>query len=181
MKPKWLPIILVVILSVVPLVGCVGVSQSKYEALQAKHEALQAERASLVAENTSVKGQLEEVQSDLTSVQADYEAANQELTEIKEVYPPRDFSSLRELQDWLLANDVSKRPITAIAEDWYGRALEVQEDALKDGYLVSVDYDYDEGIDSYFIYCITIINGRIFYWDPETDDVYEEYGLGTVK
>lgn len=93
----------------------------------------------------------------------------------------RDFSSLSELQDWLLENDVSQKPDTMYAEDWYGRALEVQEDALKDGYLVSADYDYDPETDSYWVYCVTVINGRIFYWDPETDDVFEDMAMGTVK
>jgi len=180
--------LVVVSLTMIPLAGCVGVSQSEFDALQANYETLQAEHASLVAENTSVKGQLEEVQSDLTSLQADYgtlqadyDAVNQELAEIKEVYPPRDFSSLSELQDWLLANDVSEKPVTTFAEDWYGRALELQEDALKDGYLVSVDYDYDWQTDSYSVYCTAIIRGKIFYWDPETDEVLEEFVLGTVK
>ncbi len=76
----------------------------------------------------------------------------------------RDFTSLSELQDWLLENDVSEKPSTKYAEDWYGRALEVQEDALKAGYIVSA-----------------VINGKVFYWDPETDEVFEEYYLGTVK
>ena len=81
----------------------------------------------------------------------------------------------------MLENGVSGKPDTTYADDWYGRALEVQEEALKDGYIVSVDYDYDAEDDSYSVWCTTIINGRIFYWDPETDDVFEEYDLGTVK
>ncbi len=112
---------------------------------------------------------------------SDFEAVENELAEIKEVYPPDDFSSLSELNDWLLENDVSEKPYTTYADDWYGRALEVQEDALKDGYIVSADYDYNAEDDSYFVWCTTIINGRIFYWDPETDEVFEEYEFGTVK
>lgn len=92
----------------------------------------------------------------------------------------RDFSSLSELQDWLLENDVSRKPVTTYAEDWYGRALEVQEDALKDGFIVSADYDYGAD-DSVSVWCTTVINGRIFYWDPETDDVFEDTAMGTVK
>ena len=91
----------------------------------------------------------------------------------------RDFSSLRELQDWLLANDVSERPPTQYADAWYSKALEIQEDALKDGYIVSADYDaMEEGV---VVWCTTVINGKVFYWDPETDEVFEEYYLGTVK
>ena len=111
--------------------------------------------------------------------QAEYEAVKDELAQIKEVYPPHDFSSLSELNEWLLENDVSEKPATEYAEDWYGRALEVQEDALKDGYVVSADYDATE--EGAAVWCATIINGRIFYWDPETDEVFEEYAFGTVK
>jgi len=184
---KWLQIgLTLLILAAVLLAGCV--SKSEYEALQ-------TEQAALVQEKASLTSELQQVQSDLTSVQAeydaqkadydelnaDYEAANQELAEIKEVYPPRDFSSLSELQDWMLANDVSERPITEAAERWYSKALEIQETALKDGYIVSADYDYDEEADLYMVYCVTIINGEIWYWDPETDEPYQDNSLGKVK
>ena len=148
----WLAGLVILSLAVVLLVGC-GVSPSDYDALQADYDNLDTRQQALA----------------------------DELAEIKKVYPPQDFSSLSQLQDWLLENDVSEKPDTTYAEDWYGRALEVQEDALKDGYIVSVDYDYDAEDDSYSVWCTTIINGRIFYWDPELDDVFEDYDLGTVK
>lgn len=174
---KWFLIGLVVFcLAIIPLAGC-GVPQSEYEALQAEH-------AALVEENGSLKAELAGVQSDLTSLQtdydtlkgdhdklnADYEAANAELAGIKEVYPPRDFSSLSELQDWLLANDVSERPVATTAENKYSKALEIQEDALKDGYIVSVDLDYEPQTELYYIACATIIDGDIWAWNPETDE-----------
>lgn len=182
---KWLLIGLVVVcLTMISLAGCIGVPQSEFEALQAEHEALQVKQASLMAENTSVKGQLETVQSDLTNLQADYEALNvdydtlnadyeaidEELAEIKEVYPPRDFSSLSELQDWLVENDVSERSLAQFSEGIYSKALEIQEDALKDGYIVSAAIDYDEVVGVYYIFCATIIDGDIWVWDPETDE-----------
>ena len=52
---------------------------------------------------------------------------------------------------------------------------------MKDGYIVSVNYDYDAEDDSYSVWCTTIINGRIFYWDPETNGVFEDNDFGTVK
>ena len=178
---KWLLIGSVVSLAIVPLAGCMGIPQSEYEALQ-------AENAALIDENTGLKAQFQTAQADLTNKQADYEALNadyeavsQELTEIKGVYPPKDFSSLSELQDWLIANDVSERPLTEYAEGWYSKALEIQEDALKDGYIVSVDYDYYEEEDLYDVWCITIIDGDIWYWDPETDEPLQDYSLGKVK
>ncbi len=150
---NWLLIgSVILILDMVLLVGC-GVSQSDYEALQADYDELDA----------------------------NYEAVEAELAEIKEVYPPKDFPSLTALNDWLLENDVSEKPATTYADDWYGRALEVQEDALRDGYIVSADYDYDPAEEIYVVWCITIINGRVFFWDPETDEVFEDSLIGTVK
>ena len=164
---NWLLIGTVILsLAMVLLVGC-GVAKSEYEALQAEYAALEAE--------------LETVRSDLSNLQAEYDAVSQELTEIEKVYPPRDFSSLSELQDWLLQNDVSERALATTAERWYSKALEIQEDALKDGYMVSADYDYDPETDLFYIFCVTIINGDIWYWDPETDEPYQEHYLGKVK
>jgi hypothetical protein len=120
-------------------------------------------------------------QSEYDALQADYDDVSSELAEIKEVYPPRDFSSLSELQDWLYENDVSEKPVTTTADRWYSKALEIQEDALNDGYVVSADYDYDQETDLYMVYCVTIINGDIWYWDPETDEPYQDYALGKVK
>ena len=149
---KWLLIgFAFLCLAVLPLAGCV--SKSEYEALQADYDELNAE---------------------LQSVKA-------ELAQIKEVYPPEDFPSLTALNDWLLENDVSEKPATTYANDWYGRALEVQEDAIKDGYIVSVDYDYDEEGEKAFVWCVAVINGRVFYWDPETDEILEDEAMGTVK
>ena len=103
------------------------------------------------------------------------------MTEIKEVYPPRDLSSLSELQDWLLANDVSERPITEFAEGWYSKALDIQEDALEDGYIVSADSDYFEETDDYEMWNVTVSDGDVWSWDPETDEPLQDYGLGKVK
>jgi outer membrane murein-binding lipoprotein Lpp len=159
-RSKWLLIgSVVVCLALVLLAGC-GVSMSEHEALQAEYATLQ---------------------SDLTDLQADYEAASEELAEIKEVYPPRDFSSLSELQDWLLANDVSERPAATIAETLYSKALEIQEDALEDGYIVSAEVYYDETTELFYIDCTTIINGDLWWWDPETDEPIQWYALGKVK
>jgi len=164
---NWLLIGLVVLcLAIIPLGGC-GVSQSEYDALQ--------------AENASLEADLQAAQSDLASLQADYEATSNELAEINEVYPPRDFSSITELEEWLRTNDVSERPIAPLAGAWYRKALEIQEDALMDGYIVSTDYDYDPQTATYLVYCVTIIDGDIWYWDPETDEPYADYSLGKVK
>jgi len=96
-------------------------------------------------------------------------------------YQFRDFSSYEELTQWLQANDVSDQPISDYASEWYNKALQVQEDALREGYIVSAAYYYDASTDTYSVYCITIIDGDIWYWDPETDQPYADYSLGKVK
>ena len=93
----------------------------------------------------------------------------------------RDFSSYEELAQWLQANDVSEKPISDYASQWYSKALEVQEDALRDGYIVSAAYYYDSLTDTYPVYCLTIIDGDVWYWDPETDEPYTDFSLGKVK
>jgi hypothetical protein len=97
------------------------------------------------------------------------------------VHQYRDFSSYEEFTQWLQANDVSEEPICDYASEWYSKALEVQEDALEDGYIVSANYCYDSATDTYIVYCVTIIDGDIWCWDPETDQPYADYSLGKVK
>ncbi len=185
---NWLLIGSVILsLAMVLLVGC-GVSKSEYEALQAEHATLLEENTSLEVELEGVQSDLVGMQANLAGVQADYDELNanyvstkNELAEIKEVYPPKDFSSLSELQDWLVENEVSERAPTTFAENWYSKALEIQEDALKDGYIISVDLDYAPEAELFYVACVTIINGDIWYWDPETDEPTQYYGFGKVK
>jgi DNA gyrase/topoisomerase IV subunit A len=161
-------------LAIVLLAGC-GVSKSEYEALQAE---------------------LDGVQSDLTDLQADYEAVSNELSEIKEVYPPREFSSPSELKDWLLSNEASKRPVEKTAEALIGRALEVQKEALADGYIVSVmetgtlpelcggssaAFSTKSPQNCYFVVCMTIINGYIWIWPVGTNEPIQASALGEVE
>ena len=93
----------------------------------------------------------------------------------------KDFSSLDELEEWLLGNDVSEKPVTEYAEDWFRKAVELQEDALADGYLISADYDVLDDGESVTVWCTAIVRGRVFFWDPETDEVTEETLFSTVK
>ena len=157
--------LVVLCLAMVSLAGCV--SKSEYETLQADYDELEAN--------------YETLQADYDELDANYVAVEAELADIQQVYPPRDFSSLQELQDWLLANDVSERPVITTAERWYSKALEIQEDALKDGYMVSAEVFYDENTELFYVTCTTIINGDLWFWDPETDEPIQWYILGKVK
>jgi hypothetical protein len=85
------------------------------------------------------------------------------------------------LEDWLSNNDISEEPITEYADDWYRKALRIQEDALEDGYIVSADYDLWEDGETASVWCVAIVRGRVFFWDPESDELTEEIFFGTVK
>ena len=115
------------------------------------------------------------------ALQSEYDTLEAELDGIKEVCPPGDFSSIGELEDWLTTNDVSEEPITEYADEWYRKALKIQEDALEDGYIISADYDLSEDGETAGVWCVAIVRGRVFFWDPETDYVTEETFFGTVK
>ena len=93
----------------------------------------------------------------------------------------RDFHTYDEFKQWLQANDVSEQPVCDYASEWYNKALQVQEDALKEGYVVSANYYYDSNTEAYIVYCVAIISGDIWCWDPETDQPYADYSLGKVK
>lgn len=184
---KWL-LATVVCFSVciIPLTGCFS---------QFELEALRAELNGLAEDNSRLEADLEKANSDLSSLQADYEElsdrydelnadyekVSSEMSQMRENYPPRDFSSLTELRDWVESNDVSEKPVTTYVEDWFVRALEVQADAIEGGYVVSADYDVDEDGMIVAVWCTAIAGGRLFYWDPETNELFEEYALGTLK
>ena len=50
------------------------------------------------------------------------------------------------------------------------KALEIQEDALNDGYIVSAWIDYYPDVEIYSVLCTAVVDGRVWMWDPETDE-----------
>ena len=104
-----------------------------------------------------------------------FNEAEAEFTKILKL-AKKDIYALVGLGDLYLAQREFEKAL-----DCYNKALQVQEDALRDGYIVSADYDYDASTDTYLVFCTTIIDGDIWYWDPETDEPYADYSLGKVK
>ena len=191
---------LILSLVVVGLTGCV--SKSEYEALQAKHAALIEKSDNLTAELDVARTDLTKRQADFKELNAKYaelnikyegakseaesarsasQAASSELSQIKKVYPPRDFSSLTELRNWLLANPVSQRPSAAYANTSYGNALQIQQDALKDGYIISASVYWRSDTNLYYVTCQTVIDGYVWSWSPLSDEPVQYQGLGRVK
>ena len=201
-KQKWfLPALALAVLVSLLLAGC-GVAQEDYDAVVAERDSLLAERASLQAQMTELQTEKEALQSDynalsanytiaqeelesveaaMEALQAQYDAVSAELSALEEICPPGSFPSDVALIAWLEDNPVSGLPPAETAEEWIEKALQVQADALADGYLVNMDYDYEEADETYFVFCTTIIDGRILFWDPETDNVTQDITLSLLE
>jgi len=158
-------------------------ASDKYDTLEAQHTTTVGalnQANEVIAEFNSTISDFEDDISDLnnqvSSLTAENDDLQDELDDINEVFPPRNFSSYGELTNWLASNDVSGPPYTPTVEEWYARAMELQQDALDDGYIISVDIDYFE--DGANVWCVAIINGSLFYWDPELDDVNQDTPIG---
>jgi hypothetical protein len=120
------------------------------------------------------------LEADLTGLQTAYDSTQAELADLKQLYPPRDFTSEQELREWLASNDVSEQPAATTVEEMYAKGLAVQEAAARDGYLISVDFEVPYEF-FYFVYCVTIIDGEIWLWEVETDEPFKAQNWGKVK
>jgi len=165
----------------VALVGGSGLG-SDYEALQADYDALQQQSSGLSSQLQQVQSDLTSLQSDYDELNADYEQVSQQLADIEGVGPARHFSSLGELQNWLLLNDVSGQPWATTYEGWYGKELQIQEDAARDGFLVSVQYHFcDERQVIEYIACVAVAGGYLYMWDPQSDQVFRDSIWANVR
>ena len=192
------------------LAGC-GIAQEKYDTVVADRDKAQQELQSVKADLVSSQANLKTAQTDLATrktelessqskitsltaekqaLQADYDkltaddnAVKQQLSDIKKVYPARYFSSKQELSNWLLKNDVSDRKATTVAESLYEKGLEIQKDALGDGYIISTFIDYYSDTETFVILLEAVAGGDVYAWNPEIDDLLnlsELGGLGKV-
>jgi hypothetical protein len=151
-------------------VGC-GVPQEDYDAVVAERDSAQAELQSVKTELSASQAKVSELTSSVEKQAAELETINAELVHIKEVYPPRHFNTVKELQDWLNENDASERPASTTVEAAYSKALEIQQDALEDGFIVSawIDYYFDEG--TFYVNCTAVAGGVVWMWSPDTDEL----------
>ena len=140
---------------------------------QAELTNIQANLADARSELTSTQVELVSTQADLASTQAKLDSTKQELSEVKAVYPLKNFPDLHALEEWLAG-----QPDFARASDdiiWYQHALELQESAARDGYLVSATIYIGE-ISSgkfYMVYCLAVVgDGDLYVWDPDTKDIH---------
>jgi len=160
---KRLGIVIVILLAML-LSGC-GVSQEDYGAvieeknkLSADVELLQTEltqtsnklknaEASLQASESNLtvaQNQLEDIKEKLISVQNDLSVSNEDLLNIQNKYPLRYFNDKYELGQWL--SEQTKIPEGANVLHWYISALILQDEAMKDGYILNTLLDWEDPV-----------------------------------
>jgi hypothetical protein len=158
------------------------ISTGDYNDLQTSYDTAQGENSNLSAQLMGSQSQVSQLQTDLATTQAELTAANAQVNELQNAPPATYFPSTTALENWLLQNDVSEQPYATTYAGWYAKALQVQRDALDDGYIISVQYHYcDEEQHITYIACIAAVGGYLWMWDPELDDVYPENIMGRIS
>ena len=100
---------------------------------------------------------------------------------MKAVYPARNFTSIAELNTWLASDNVSEMEPVTDATELYNKALQIQYNAMKDGYIVSAQFYFDEKLNGFGISCVAYLMNTVWQWDPETDDIQQYFGLGLIE
>lgn len=152
---KWIVAGILVLVTGV-LAGCV--SKSDYE--------------TVVDEKTALTAQVSELTSQLGTLQEQYD-------EIASVFPPRDFSTVAELEAWLAQDSTDTLAPASTIEEQYSLGLKMQLAALTDGYIISIDQEY---INEYFFFilAIAVVDGDTWVWEIDTDEIYQPIGWGKV-
>ena len=172
MGKRWFLIIPLLTLIILLASGC-GVSQDEYNTAAADLGKVQQELLFVKSELEASQSRISDLMASQEEAKVELETLKGELNNIGEVWPPQYFPSSMELRDWLAENVVSESPPTTVAETLYMKGLQIQEDALKDGYVISVDLDPGKQKDEWYITCVAVIDGDLWAWGPESDEPIE--------
>ncbi len=160
--------------------GCT--SGDKLQLLTDEKDAVQTQLQLSQSEAQQAKAQLATVQTELSALKTANDATVKKLAELEAKADPRNFKDSVELANWLALDPVSEKPDATTYQDWYCKALEVQQNAARDGFIVSVQYHFcDERQIIEYIACLALINGYLFMWDPETDEVEKDPLWGKLQ
>ena len=122
---------------------------------------------------------IDQLTTDVERLDAEYSALELTYEELSAVFPPRDFDSVEELQNWLANDTTDSLPPASTIEEQYSRGLKMQLAALNDGFIISIDQEY---INEYFFFIlgIAVIDGNTWVWQIDTDEIYQPIGWGPV-
>ena len=154
--------ILIVAVIVLLIVSLIGVGCSSIQ--QVKTDLTQAQQALATTKQT-----LADTAATLSTVRATLATTQSALNSLQAKCPPGDFATVSELESWVSSH---VQPTTTSAAQWFQAALNVQEAGLQDGYLISVNIDYDANTDMYTIACNAMAAGSLYTWNPESAAVH---------
>jgi hypothetical protein len=150
-------------------------SSVEREVWEEKCEILQGEKDTLAADLASTEGQLQILQSekdalvaDLASAEGELQGVQDELSHLKDIYPPKNFPSLKALKDWLAQDDTDSHEYIEGEFDCDDFALMLQQHAFEDGY--KIDMQYSDNDDLHAMNS-TIIGNYFYFIEPQSDRV----------
>ena len=150
-------------------------SSFERELWEEKYEILQGEKDTLAADLASTEGQLQILQSekdalvaDLASAEGELQGVQDELAHLKDIYPPKNFPSLKALKDWLAQDDTDSHEYIEGEFDCDDFALMLQQHAFEDGY--KIDMQYSDNDDLHAMNS-TIIGNYFYFIEPQSDRV----------
>ncbi|ADJ26196.1 conserved hypothetical protein [Dehalogenimonas lykanthroporepellens BL-DC-9] len=129
---------------------------------------LQSQLSDSEFELTTTKNDFQDLNDQLSTTINQLTTTQDQLTEIQSKYPLKNFSSLFQLQAW--ANN-HIQPYQQYANGTYAGALEIQEAAMNEGYLVSACLE-ETSSGLYFISMQAMIGSTLYWWHPEDGNVY---------
>jgi len=151
--------------------GQLSQTQGQLSSVQQTLSSTQGQLSSTQASLSSVQGQLSGARSELSDTQVELSSTLAELESIQGKFPLERFSTNLALESWLSLQP--NPPSSSDAVLWLRHALDLQQAAADDGFLISADYYGPFEDDTYVVWCSAVIaNGSYYWWDPDTDDIY---------
>ena len=114
----------------------------------------------------SLENSYSDLQNSYTTLQGEKDDFEAQLEAIEAKYPLRNFTSKGELEDWI---DSHSYPTTLGDDDEFDNALQVQIDAMNEGYLAGIQMDWYSDLGSYWI-GNSAMAGNVFYHFRVGDD-----------
>jgi len=136
---------------------------------QADLASTQAGLASTQADLATTQAELADTKTTLSSAQTNLSQVQTQLTAMQAKFPPHEFASSSDLQNWASAHVQS---YTIYVHDTYLECLTVQNLAAQDGYIVGITTSVSGN--TFFVANSATVNGTLYYWDPGVATVYSE-------
>lgn len=187
-------VIILLSIVLVALAGCSsGVSKDKYnkvtaDLVQARQNLVDQEKAA-----ATLQQELTAAKADLTTSKADLATEKELLRQAQAAlaayqsgspsvqptpYQLKEFTSVEDLQKWI---DSHLQPAVTTAGAALRLALKTQGDAASEGYLISVNFDFDDATKTYFVRCSAFAEKSLCYWNPTIGTMTIEYPGGQLS